>query len=429
MEITINNEQYKYYLVGDSFCRPSMSSFGITEEDIVSYNKYMEDYKKLESKRENVALYLMLLFSLIVYIIELLCIFNHTIKNPTDILNKYDWDGCLLIGFSALCVSSLVVFFQAAFLSLFIHETFWKKLALRIINKEPAKPSRYDAVKNYLDKSKEFSDKESDFRLAYPGIYETDYDLQKFGEKCIHSLVEELISFTDFQNGIIYKDNIRQEQKYWFDLDPFEFEKEVAYWYEQQGYKTQVTQKSGDNGVDIIISKDNYTAYVQCKRYRTAKVDRPTLNALYGVVCANNVNQGIVVCLLGITDAAKEFANNVGIKVVTVDDLAPKDDLFHHKIIKKSLNACPVKANSCWVYIGNFALNTYIYKTNVELSNQMARWDKSDLYHPFPYKGLIACIHCSQEDFSAFTHWEKTKYSIYTYTKPYKRKYYNRRRY
>ena len=306
---------------------------------------------------------------------------------------------------------------------------FIRKLTLQFFNKEPIRPNRFDATKNYLDKSKEFSDKESDFRLAYPGIYETDYNLQNFGEKCIHSLVDELISFTDFQNGIIYKDNIRQEQKYWFDLDPFEFEKEVAYWYEQQGYKAQVTQKSGDNGVDIIISKEGYTAYVQCKRYRTAKVDRPTLNALYGVVCANNVNQGIVVCLLGITEGAKEFANNVGIKVVTVDDLAPKDDLFHHKIIKKSLNACPVKANSCWVYIGNFALNTYIYKTNVELSNQMARWDKSDLYHPFPYKGLIACIHCSQEDFSAFTHWEKTKYSIYTYTKPYKRKYYNRRRY
>lgn len=418
MEITINNEQYKYYFVGESFCRPSMDSFGITEEDVISYNKYIEDYKKLESKREKVESGVSLFLGVIIYIGELLFFIKLRI-GPTFLNGLLSFSLGIFLLFAIIFIA-----LQAQIFAFFI-----RKLTLRFFNKEPIRPNRFDATKNYLDKSKEFSDKESNFRLAYPGIYETDYNLQNFGEKCIHSLVDELISFTDFQNGIIYKDNIRQEQKYWFDLDPFEFEKEVAYWYEQQGYKAQVTQKSGDNGVDIIISKEGYTAYVQCKRYRTAKVDRPTLNALYGVVCANNVNQGIVVCLLGITEGAKEFANNVGIKVVTVDDLAPKDDLFHHKIIKKSLNACPVKANSCWVYIGDFALNTYIYKTNVELSNQMARWDKSDLYHPFPYKGLIACIHCSQEDFSAFTHWKKTKYSIYTYTKPYKRKYYNRRRY
>lgn len=417
MEITINNEQYKYYFVGESFCRPSMDSFGITEEDVISYNKYIEDYKKLESKREKVESGVSLFLGVIIYIGELLFFIKLRI-GPTFLNGLLSFSLGIFLLFAIMFIA-----LQAQIFAFFI-----RKLTLRFFNKEPIRPNRFDATKNYLDKSKEFSDKESDFRLAYPGIYETDYNLQNFGEKCIHSLVDELISFTDFQNGIIYKDNIRQEQKYWFDLDPFEFEKEVAYWYEQQGYKAQVTQKSGDNGVDIIISKEGYTAYVQCKRYRTAKVDRPTLNALYGVVCANNVNQGIVVCLLGITEGAKEFANNVGIKVVTVDDLAPKDDLFHHKIIKKSLNACPVKANSCWVYIGNFALNTYIYKTNVELSNQMARWDKSDLYHPFPYKGLIACIHCSQDNLSAFMDWEKSK-NIHTYTKPHKKKYYYKRRY
>lgn len=420
MEITINNQQYKYYFVGESFCRPSMNSFGITEDDVVSYNKYMEDYKKLESKREKVESGVSLFLGVIIYIGELILLLFIKLRIDSDFLNiLLSFFSCFFLLFSIMFIA-----LQAQ-----IFTFFTRKLALRIFNKEPVKPSRHDATKNYLDKSKEFSDKESDFRMAYSGIYDTDYDLQKFGEKCIYSLVDELVSFADFQNGIIYKENIRQEQKYWFDLDPFEFEKEVAYWYEQQGYKTQVTQKSCDNGVDIVISKDNYTAYVQCKRYRTAKVDRPTLNALYGVVCANDINQGIVVCLLGITDAAKEFANNVGIKVVTIDDLAPKDDLFHHKIIKEPLSARPVKANSCWVNIGSLALNTYIYKTDVDMSNQIARWGTSDSYHPFQYKGLIACIHCSQEDFSAFTNWEKTKHSKYTYTKPYKKKYYNRRRY
>ena len=419
MEITINNQQYKYYFVGESFCRPSVNSFGITAEDVISYNKYMEDCKKLKSKREKVEIKVSLFFGVIMYIGELsFFLFSKTVKTtiPDNLYTVF------LLFFFLFAI--LFITLQAKIFSYFI-----RMLILRIFNEEPIKPKRFDMTGIYLNKSKEFSDNEINLRRAYYGIEETDYDLQKFGEKCIYSLVDELVSFADFQNGIIYKENIRQEQKYWFDLDPFEFEKEVAYWYEQQGYKTQVTQKSCDNGVDIVISKDNYTAYVQCKRYRTAKVDRPTLNALYGVVCANDINQGIVVCLLGITDAAKEFANNVGIKVVTIDDLAPKDDLFHHKIIKEPLSARPVKANSCWVNIGSLALNTYIYKTDVDMSNQIARWGTSDSYHPFQYKGLIACIHCSQEDFSAFTNWEKTKHSKYTYTKPYKKKYYNRRRY
>lgn len=419
MEITISNQQYKYYFVGESFCRPSMESFGITEDDVISYNKYVEDYKKLESKREDVESGVSCFLGVIIYIGELLLLLF--VPRP---------DSTILNGLLSFFVCIFLVFFPGfIFIQAHIFTFFIRKITLLIFNKEPIKPKRFDMTGIYLNKSKEFSDNEINLRRAYYGIEETDYDLQKFGEKCIYSLVDELVSFADFQNGIIYKENIRQEQKYWFDLDPFEFEKEVAYWYEQQGYKTQVTQKSCDNGVDIVISKDNYTAYVQCKRYRTAKVDRPTLNALYGVVCANDINQGIVVCLLGITDAAKEFANNVGIKVVTIDDLAPKDDLFHHKIIKEPLSARPVKANSCWVNIGSLALNTYIYKTDVDMSNQIARWGTSDLYHPFQYKGLIACIHCSQEDFSAFTNWEKTKYSKYTYTKPYKKKYYNRRRY
>ena len=72
MEIIINNEQYKYYFVGESFCRPSMDSFGITEADIISYNKYMENYKKLESKRDDVESGVSCFLGVIIYIGELL---------------------------------------------------------------------------------------------------------------------------------------------------------------------------------------------------------------------------------------------------------------------------------------------------------------------------------------------------------------------
>ena len=262
-------------------------------------------------------------------------------------------------------------------------------------------------IKEYLTKSDEFKNKEAEYRQKYPGIQDVNYDLKIFGLECIHSITKEIVAFTEFQNKIIRKENLKQTQKFWFELSPFEFEEVVADWYKRQGYMVKVTPKSGDNGVDIIISKGSYTAYVQCKRYRTSKVDRPTLNALYGVVCADKVSQGIVVCLLGVTDGAKEFADRVGIKIVTIENLSPKEDLFHHKVAKELLCTQPVKLTMSWMVVGNFELNTNVYITESDVYKQIEKWGDSEYYRCLQYKGVFICLNCRLADFSAFTKWRK----------------------
>ena len=203
----------------------------------------------------------------------------------------------------------------------------------------------FEQVQMYKNACSNFEDGKMNLWQKHAGIDSVNYDIVLFGSKCIIELVGKIIKFTDHNNGIIYKDNLRQEQKFWYELDPYDFELEVAHWFEQQGYHTHVISKTGDGGIDIIVSKPNYIAYVQCKRYRTSKVDRPTLNALYGNVCADKVNQGIVVCLLGVTEEAKEFASKVGIKIITVDDLAPENSLFFQKKRKQSLQSSPIQDN------------------------------------------------------------------------------------
>ena len=367
--------------------------------------------------------YISMIPGVIAYIAELIYIFN----NP-KVSFPHNWFLSAVMAIFPFLLAPLAVAWQACLLSLFIPKKAFKKIALKIVGIAPALPPKWKKVNDYKMKCEQFKGKEIDYLFEFPGIHKTDYDLSAFGAKCIESFLKEVISFTNIQNGIIYKENLRQEQRYWFDLNPFEFEKEVAYWFEQQGYNSIVTKKTGDGGVDIIISKGKYKAYVQCKRYKTSKIDRPTLNALYGVVCADNVDQGIVVCLLGITDEANDFAKKVGIKIITVDELAPKDDLFQHKIKKETLCAYPVQNNKYWVEVGNFKLNTNAYRRRENVLEKSSKWNNSELYHPVEYKGIYLCLYCHQDDFVKFSEWYKLKEKA-SYTRKYKKKLYRRNRY
>lgn len=377
MDISIDNKSYSYSFIGETLHRPLIDTFGINQNDISKYKEHEEETDEYKKRLDNMTFYISMIPGVIAYIAELIYIFN----NP-KVSFPHNWFLSAVMAIFPFLLAPLAVAWQACLLSLFIPEKAFKKIALKIVGIAPALPPKWEKVNDYKMKCEQFKEKEIDYLFEFPGIHKTDYDLSAFGAKCIESFLKEVISFTNIQNGIIYKENLRQEQRYWFDLNPFEFEKEVAYWFEQQGYNSIVTKKTGDGGVDIIISKGKYKAYVQCKRYKTSKVDRPTLNALYGVVCADNVDQGIVVCLLGITDEANEFAKKVGIKIITVDELAPKDDLFQHKIKKETLCAYPVQNNKYWVEVGNFKLNTNAYRRRENVLEKSSKWNNSELYHP-----------------------------------------------
>lgn len=428
MDISIDNKSYSYSFIGEAFLRPLIYSFDINQNDISKYKEYEAKRDAYEKRLNKITSDISMIPGVIAYIAELIYI-GFVLFNNSKVSIPHNWFSYVVMTIFPFLIAPLAVALQAGLLSLFIPEKVFKKIAFKIIGIAPALPPKWEKVNDYMKECKQFEKKENDYCLEFPGIYKTDYDLSSFGAKCIESFLKEVISFTNIQNGVIYKENLRQEQRYWFDLDPFEFEKEVAYWFEQQGYNSIVTKKTGDGGVDIIISKGKYKAYVQCKRYKTSKVDRPTLNALYGVVCADKVDQGIVVCLLGITDEANEFAKKVGIKIVTVDELAPKDDLFQHKIKKEKLCACPVQNNKYWVEVGNFKLNTNAYRKKENVLEISSKWNNSELYHPVEYNGIYLCLYCNQDDFIKFSEWYRLKEKASSYTRKYKKKSYRKNKY
>ena len=50
-------------------------------------------------------------------------------------------------------------------------------------------------------------------------------------------------------------------------MDPADFESAVGSLYQALGYKAQLTPGSGDQGIDIVLTKDEVRIAVQCKRY------------------------------------------------------------------------------------------------------------------------------------------------------------------
>ncbi len=113
---------------------------------------------------------------------------------------------------------------------------------------------------------------------------------------------------------------IRTKEQFWFSLDGYKFEHEVAHLFKQVGYQADVTRGSGDGGVDIYIRNDEKKAIVQCKAYKKP-IGPSVVRDLYGVMQHLNVVEAFLVTLNGVTIGAEQFIQEKNITVLDVRDL------------------------------------------------------------------------------------------------------------
>jgi len=95
-------------------------------------------------------------------------------------------------------------------------------------------------------------------------------------------------------------------------LDPYKFESLIASLYAKNGYKTTMTQKTHDGGIDIKATKDieyNEKILIQCKRMKKT-VGVSTIRDLFGSVSNDNATKGVVVSTSNFSRDAKKFAKN-----------------------------------------------------------------------------------------------------------------------
>lgn len=95
------------------------------------------------------------------------------------------------------------------------------------------------------------------------------------------------------------------------DLNPMQFENLVEALYYHMGYKTRLTPKTRDGGVDIFAEKstlgERQTFLIQCK-HQQRKVTLSVVQKIHGVVAHHKATKGVVVTSFDFTGPAKKYA-------------------------------------------------------------------------------------------------------------------------
>jgi restriction system protein len=96
-----------------------------------------------------------------------------------------------------------------------------------------------------------------------------------------------------------------------------EFEELVAEAYRRKGYSVVENYGVGpDGGIDLVLKKAGNLILVQCKRWKTQKVDVRVVREMYGVMTAEHAS-GVIIITSGLfTQEAKIFAEGKPIDLV-----------------------------------------------------------------------------------------------------------------
>ena len=111
-------------------------------------------------------------------------------------------------------------------------------------------------------------------------------------------------------------------------MDPYRFETLVVELLIKMGYGrlqygSQATKKSGDEGIDGIVTADKLgfdSIYIQAKRFKDNTVGRPDIQKFVGALAGQGAQKGIFITTSSYTKEAIEFVEkNLNYKIVLID--------------------------------------------------------------------------------------------------------------
>jgi len=99
------------------------------------------------------------------------------------------------------------------------------------------------------------------------------------------------------------------------------FEELCSLYFEQKGYRVEMTRQGADGGVDINLFKNSYSnskpfGIVQCKAWNSYKVGVKPVRELLGVMAAEKCPLGVFVTSGDYTREAREFSAGKHIKLM-----------------------------------------------------------------------------------------------------------------
>lgn len=108
------------------------------------------------------------------------------------------------------------------------------------------------------------------------------------------------------------------------DGTPEEFEHFCADTLRRTGWSVQVTKGSGEQGVDVLASKDGVIVVLQCKRWRRPVGNKAVQEAHAGMV-HYSANAAAVIATSSFTRSAHELAQSTGVHLLHYTDLPNLD--------------------------------------------------------------------------------------------------------
>ncbi len=112
----------------------------------------------------------------------------------------------------------------------------------------------------------------------------------------------------------------RTQEEFWKSLDGKQFEIEIKKLFEKLGYTVQLTGKSGDEGIDLLIEKNHQATIVQCKAHKKA-VGPAVAREMYGVMKDKKIDNSMVVSLSGFTSGFYDFVKGKNIQSVELNSI------------------------------------------------------------------------------------------------------------
>ncbi len=135
-----------------------------------------------------------------------------------------------------------------------------------------------------------------------------------------------------------------------FALSPEEFEQHVADTYRFMGYRTQLTKRVGDQGVDVIATRGDERLAIQCKRYAD-KASNAAVQAVHAGRVHYSCNAAAVVCLGGFSQSAQSIASSTRVSLIDGNGYA---DLVHNVVEARPMSAFAVPPTRTILYSTGF---------------------------------------------------------------------------
>lgn len=102
------------------------------------------------------------------------------------------------------------------------------------------------------------------------------------------------------------------------------FERDVARWLQEEGFRTELTSRTNDRGIDVIAQKGGRSYAVQAKAYSAGnRVGSNTVQKVSGLLTRPDIDGALIVTTSSFTSEAKEVANNRGVELLSVDTQSP----------------------------------------------------------------------------------------------------------